>query len=127
MSLLGISRLPRAHRAVDEVDRLRHLLAKAHAGLGLMRHQLDQANAARDAANAKVSRLGDAELRAAEATHRADTLAAEVIALRSQLANVNVVSDRPARAAVTETQPIPIVASTGTVWPLGEAAARGLL
>lgn len=120
MSLLGIARLPRAHRAVDEVDRLRHLLAKAHAGLGLMRHQLDQATAARDAANAKVSRLGEVEAQAAEATHRADTLAAEVIALRSQLANTRKAGDLTSHPAVTETQPIPILT-------LPEAAERGHL
>lgn len=127
MSLLGISRPPRAHRAVDEVVRLRHRLAKARAGLGLLRHQLDEANAARDAANAKVSQLGEVEAQLAETTQRATRLEAEVTALRAQLANTNAVSDRPAYAAVTETQEIQIIASAGKVWPLSEAAARGLL
>lgn len=109
MSLLGISRPPRAHRAVDEVVRLRHLLAKAHAGLGLMHHRLHEATAARDAANAKVSRLGEVEAQLAETTQYATHLEAEVIALRSQLANSRKVGALTAHPAVTETQPIPVL------------------
>ncbi|MFD5508955.1 hypothetical protein ACFWIB_14430 [Streptomyces sp. NPDC127051] len=120
MSLLGIARPQRQHRAVDEVNRLRHLLAKAHAGLGLMRHQLDQATAARDAANAKVSYLGEVEAQAAEATQRADALEAEVLALRSQLANTRKAGALTAHPAVTDTQWIPVLT-------LPDAAAKGVL
>ncbi|MFK0045466.1 hypothetical protein ACIQU4_15335 [Streptomyces sp. NPDC090741] len=109
MSLLGISRPPRAHRAVDEVVRLRHLLARAHAGLGLMRRQLDAATAGWDTANAKVSQLGEIEAQLAETTQRADAFEAEARALRSQLANARKVSGLAAHPAVAETQPIPVV------------------
>lgn len=120
MSLADIVRPHGRHRAVDEVARLRqqiHLLLLLICWLVV---QLAQATA-------KASRCSVAEEQAAEATRRTRELKAEVTALNAALANALVVSDRPARAAVTETQPIPIVASTGTVWPLGEAAARGLL
>ncbi|MFE3583742.1 hypothetical protein [Streptomyces vinaceus] len=50
----------------------------------------------------------------------------EIQSLRAALANATSVSDRPARAAVTETQPIPVV-STSPVWPLNEAHRRGYL
>ncbi|MEU8839996.1 hypothetical protein AB0D97_12815 [Streptomyces roseus] len=126
MSLLGIARPHGRHRAVDEVTRLRRQMFPLIVLIVDLMRRLVEATAARDAANAKASRLGDAELRAAEATQRADALAAEVTALNAALANATAVSDRPARAAVTETQPIPIVRSA-SVWPLGEAAARGLL
>jgi hypothetical protein len=109
VSLLDIARPSGLHRAVDEVHRLRHLLAKAHAGLGLMRDQLDQAHAARDAANAKVSQLGEVTAQLAETTQHADALEVEVTALRSQLANTRKVGSLAAHPAVAETQPIPVL------------------
>ncbi|MFK0222846.1 hypothetical protein ACIQWN_32220 [Streptomyces vinaceus] len=114
------------HRAIDEVARLRTQMYPLLVYVAWLIGKLREATTARDAANAKVSRLGEVEAQLAETTQRADALTAEVTALRAQLANACAVSDRPARAAVTATQPIPIVASAG-VWPLSEAAARGLL
>jgi multidrug efflux pump subunit AcrA (membrane-fusion protein) len=118
--LLDIARPSGLHRAVDEVLRLRYLLDKAKAGNTELRRRLLEATTARDAANAKASQLGDAELRAAEATQRADNLEREVTALRSQLANSRKVGDLPAHPAVTETQRIP-------VFTLPEANERGHL
>lgn len=127
MSLPVIARLPRKHRAVDEVARLRESMAEAAVRYADLSRRYAEATTARDRANAKANRLSGIEETAVEATQRADALEAEVKALQAALANATAVSDRPARAAVTETQPIPVVTSTGTVWPLGEARARGLL
>jgi hypothetical protein len=109
MSLLDIARPSGLHRAVDEVHRLRHLLAKAHAGLGLMRYQLDQANAGRDAANAKVSELGEVTAQLAEATQQLRAQTAELRELRAFYANATKVGDLTAHPAVAETQPIPVL------------------
>lgn len=109
MTFPGIARPVRRHRAVDEVERLRHRLAKAYAGLGLMRCQLDQATAARDAANAKVSRLGEVEAQLAETTRQLNAQTAELRELRAFYANATKVSDLGSHPAVTETQPIPVL------------------
>ncbi|MER6778413.1 MULTISPECIES: hypothetical protein [unclassified Streptomyces] len=114
-------------RAVDEVARLRAQSLSLVVLVWHLMRRLVEATAARDAANAKISQLGEVEAQLAETTQHATRLEAEVTALRAQLANTNAVSDRPAYAAVTETQEIQIIASAGKVWPLSEAAARGLL
>lgn len=109
MSLLGIARPAGRHRAADEVARLRESLAEASVRYADLSRRYAEATAARDAANAKASRLRDAQLRAAEATRQLADRDAEITALKAALANVTAVSDRPARAAVTETQPIPVL------------------
>ncbi|MCY0916973.1 hypothetical protein OS965_02130 [Streptomyces sp. H27-G5] len=126
MSLLDIARPGGRHRVLDRLLLVEHCLAKSAAANGELRRRLTEATAARDTANAKASQLRDAEIRAAEATQQLADRDAEIAALKAQLANVTAVSDRPARAAATETQPIPVVTSKA-VWPLGEARARGLL
>jgi len=114
VSLLGIARPSGTHRAVDRLVVLQHRLMKAHAGLGLLRHQLDEATAARDAANAKVNRLGDAELRAAEATRQLQAQTAELRELRAFKANATKVGDLSSHPAVADTQPIPTVSLAST-------------
>lgn len=109
MSLLDIARPGGRHRVLDRLLLLEHRLAKSTAANGELRRRLLEATTARDTANAKASQLGDAELRAAEATQRADNLEREVTALRSQLANARKVGDLPAHPAVTETQAIPVL------------------
>lgn len=107
------------HRAVDEVARLRVLSAQLLLLTCWLIVQLTRSTA-------KASRCSVAEEQAAEATRKAEGLEAEVTALQAELANARGVSDRPARAAVTETQEMRIIRSAN-VWPLPEAAARGLL
>ncbi|MFE2850638.1 hypothetical protein ACFXJO_05820 [Streptomyces lavendulae] len=126
MSLLGIARPVGRHRAADEVARLREALAEAAVRYTDLSRRYAEATAARDAANAKANRLSEAEENAAEATRQLADREAEIAALKAALANATAVSDRPARSAVVETQPIPIVESRA-IWPLGEAATRGLL
>jgi len=126
VSLLDIGRPGGRHRAADEVARLRESLAEAAVRYADLSRRYAEATAGWDTANAKVSRLRDVQLRAAEATRQLADRDAEITALKAALANATAVSDRPARAAVTATHPIPIVESRA-VWPLGEAAARGLL
>lgn len=96
-------------RMVDENTRLQHRLEKSSAANGELRRRLAEASGARDAANAKVSRLDEIEAQLAETTRYADSLKAEVTALRSALANARKVSDLPTHPAVTETQPIPVL------------------
>jgi hypothetical protein len=97
------------HRMVDENTRLEHRLDKSSAANGELRRRLAEATEARDAANAKVSYLGEIEAQLAATTQRADSLEVEVTALRSQLANMRKVSDLGAHSAVTATQPIPVL------------------
>lgn len=97
------------HRAVDRVIQLEAALDQERARSADLWRQLDTAKDGWDAANAKASQLRDAQLRAAEATRQLADRDAEIAALKAALANVTAVSDRPARAAVTETQPIPVV------------------
>ncbi|KOU20923.1 hypothetical protein ADK52_25355 [Streptomyces sp. WM6372] len=99
----------------------------------LMR-RLVEATAARDAANAKASQLGDAELRAAEATRRLQAQTAELRELRAFKANATKVGDLATHPAVTETQPIPILSQPASTNPaeyapmrLSAAAEAGLL
>ncbi|GAA3384373.1 hypothetical protein [Streptomyces racemochromogenes] len=109
MSLLGIARPSGRHRVLDRLLQLEHLLARERAATGELRRRLVEATEARDAANAKASRLGDAVIREAEATQRATALEAEVTALRSQLANHRKTGTLAAHPAVAETQPIPVL------------------
>lgn len=97
------------HRMVDENTRLQYRLDKSSAANGELRRRLADATDARDAANAKVSYLGEIAAQLAETTHRADSLEVEVTALRSALANARKVGDLPAHPAVTETQAMPTV------------------
>lgn len=114
MSLADIVRPHGRHRAVDEVARLRaQSLSLVVLVCHLMR-RLVEATAARDAANAKASRLGDAELRAAEATRRLEAQTAELRELRAFKANATRVGDLKSHPAVAETQPIPVVSLAST-------------
>lgn len=107
-------------RAVDEVTRLRSQLVPLLILICDLSRRLAIATAGWDAANAKASQLGDVELRAAEATQRADALEREVTALRSQLANTRKVGDLGQHPAVTETQAMPVLT-------LSDAARLGYL
>lgn len=110
-------------RAVDEVDRLRAQMRLLLFLIWWLAVQLAQAAT-------KASRCSVAEEQAAEATRRADSLEAEVTALRSQLANVRKRGDLPSHPAVTETQPIPVVAKPAAEYVpmrLSAAAEAGLL
>ncbi|WP_327307943.1 hypothetical protein OG730_34725 [Streptomyces sp. NBC_01298] len=109
MSLLGIARPHGRHRAVDEVLRLRSQLVPLLILICDLSRRLAIATAGWDAANAKASRLGDAESRAAEATRQLQAQTAELHALRAFKANANAVSDLPWHPAVAETQPIPVL------------------
>ncbi|MFF4848740.1 hypothetical protein [Streptomyces sp. NPDC001194] len=120
MSLADIVRPHGRHRAVDEVARLRTLNLSLLVLLWHLMRRLVEATAARDAANAKVSFLGEVAAQAAEATQRADRLEAEVIALRAQLANNRKAGSLAAHPAVTDTQWIPVLT-------LPDAAAKGAL
>lgn len=105
MSLLGIARPSGRHRAVDEVTRLRQqLLALALLTASLYR-RLAQATAARDAANAKASRLSEIEEYAAEVTRERNRL-------RAALANATSVhvaaGVRNISPGDEPTQPIPL-------------------
>lgn len=118
MSLADIVRPGGRHRAVDEVARLRQQMYPLLILVCWLMGKLREATAARDAANAKVSRLGEVEAQLAETTRYAEALEAEVLALRSQLANSRKAGALTAHPAVAETQWIPVVT-------LPEAAAKG--
>ncbi|MBT2467790.1 hypothetical protein J7E97_07870 [Streptomyces sp. ISL-66] len=92
MSIL-IARPRGQHRAIDRIPVLEHQLAKAEAGIRLLRQRLAEATEARDAANAKASRLEDQLLVAVEATRQ----------------NTTAVSSLTAHPAVTAAQPIPVL------------------
>ena len=112
MSLLAIARPSGLHRAVDEVNRLRRLLARSEAGRTELRRRLAEAVAAEDTANAKASRLEDALEIAAGVTQERDALLAELAALRAELATATAVSSLPAREvwpSGEDTQPIRVV------------------
>jgi hypothetical protein len=132
VSLLGIARPHGRHRAVDEVLRLRFQLVPLLILICDLSRRLAVAVAGWDAANAKASRLGDAESRAAEATRQLHAQTAELRALRAFKANANAVSDLPWHPAVTETQPIPVVSTSTSPaeyvpMRLSAAAEAGLL
>lgn len=104
-------RTPR-HKAVDEVDRLRHELAGAGHCIASLRQQLTAARAAEDRANAKAVRVDEAEARATAAEQQAAAMDTELAQLRAFKANVTAVS---APAGVRDidpddhpTQPIPV-------------------
>lgn len=97
------------HRMVDENTRLQYRLDKSSAANAELRRRLAEATDGRDAANAKASRLGDAELRAAEATRQLQAQTAELRELRAFYANATKVGDLGSHPAVTETQPIPVL------------------
>lgn len=108
------------HRAVDEVIRLRTQLVPLLILICDLSRRLAVAVAGWDAANAKASRLGDAEARAAEATRQLQAQTAELLELRAFKANHTRVSELAAHPAVAETQPIPVIT-------LPDAASKGAL
>lgn len=81
------------HRAIDRVAQLEAELDQERARSRDLRRQRDEAQAARDTANAKVNQLRDDLSRAVEATRQ----------------NQAAVSSLTAHPAVTETQPIPVL------------------
>ncbi|WP_331445817.1 hypothetical protein [Streptomyces xanthochromogenes] len=72
-----------SRRAVDEVARLRHQLAGAGHCIKGLRLQLADANEARDRANAKACRVGEAEARAKAAVQSLTEMRAELLELRA--------------------------------------------
>lgn len=93
------------HRATDEVARLRHQLEGAGCLIAGLRADIAEANAARDAANAKANRVDEAEAEARKAREEADQMRTELVELRAFKANITAVSDLP---SVVDTQPIDV-------------------
>lgn len=87
-------RTPR-HKAVDEVDRLRHQLAGAGHCIAGLRQQVAEARAAEDRANAKAVRVDEAEARAVAAEQKLAEQAAELRQLRAFKANVTSIDVPP--------------------------------
>ncbi|MEV6580198.1 hypothetical protein AB0M92_18770 [Streptomyces sp. NPDC051582] len=102
------------HRAVDEVARLRAQMYPLLVLVAWLIGKLREATAARDTANAKVSRLGEIEAQLAETTHQLTVQTAELRELRAFKANHSRTGDLRNHPAVAETQPIPVVSLAST-------------
>lgn len=101
------------HRAVDEVDHLRHQLKGAGLLIAGLRQQAADARAAEDRANAKANRLGEIEIRAEIAEAEAAAMRAELTALRAFKANATATSVPAGRRDIDPddqpTQPIHVM------------------
>lgn len=117
------TRTPR-HKAIDEVERLRHQLKGAGLLIKGLRLQVEEAERALDQANTRANTLAEADSLRARAEQQMAATAAELTALRQFKANVQSIDVAPGVRDIDPgnevTQPVPIVVKT-----LAEAFGQG--